>query len=87
MKRGEIIFLVLSLVIIITGTVIFFEASAFQKKAGVTDGTVSSSSSTYYSFRYITEDGVERTHKSIQGEINEHVQDHRESGTGRNYRY
>ena len=66
MKRGEVIFLTLSLVIIAIGTAIFLEASAFQKKARKTEGTVVSSNSTSYVVRYISDDGVERTHSAYQ---------------------
>jgi hypothetical protein len=72
MKRGEIIFLILSLVIIITGTVIYLDAAAFQKKAGVTEGIVVSDNISFYTVRYITTDGVERMHKSNQSKNGKH---------------
>jgi hypothetical protein len=66
MKRGEVIFLVLSLVVITIGTIIFLESSAFQKKARRTEGTVVSSNSTSYIVKYFSNDGVERTHSAYQ---------------------
>jgi hypothetical protein len=72
MKRGEIIFLIISLVVIATGTIIFVEASAFQKKARVTEGTVISGNSTYFIVKYISEDGEERTHQGTQGKNGKH---------------
>jgi hypothetical protein len=72
MKRGEIIFLILGLLVIITGTVIFLEASAFQKKAKITEGTVVSGGSTYFIVKYISDDGTERTHKGTQGKNGKH---------------
>ena len=49
------------------GTAIYFEASAFQKTAKVTQGIVANSSSTYYDVKYTSDDGIERTHKATQG--------------------
>jgi hypothetical protein len=67
MNRGSIIFLVLSLVTIVAGTSIFLEASSFQKKTKVTDGTVVSRDLTYFYIKYISDDGAEHTHRGTQG--------------------
>ncbi len=67
MNIGTRIFLVLSLITIVTGTIIFFEASAFQKKAKVTEGTVASRDATFFYVGYISDDGVERMHKGSHG--------------------
>jgi hypothetical protein len=72
MKRGEIMFLILGLVIIATGTIIFLEASAFQKKATVTEGTVISANSTHFIVKYISGEGTERTHQGTQSKNGKH---------------
>jgi hypothetical protein len=66
MNRGNIIFLILSLITIVIGTSIFIEASAYQKKAKVTEGIVTSRDITYFYVKYISDDGVERTHQGTQ---------------------
>jgi hypothetical protein len=72
MKRGDIIFLVLSLVVIAAGTILFLEASAFQKKSKVTEGIVVSWNSTHYIVKYVSDDGVERTYKGTQSKNGKH---------------
>jgi hypothetical protein len=63
MNRGNIIFLVLSLVTLVAGISIFLEASAFQKKARVTEGIVVSRDMTYFYVKYLSDDGTEHTHR------------------------
>jgi len=67
MKRGNLILFVICLIIIAIGTVIYFEASAFQKTARVAQGIVANSNSTYYDVKYTSDDGIERTYKGTQG--------------------
>jgi hypothetical protein len=67
MNSGTKIFLVLSLVTIVAGTLIFLEASAFQKKAKVTEGTVALRDATYFYVQYISDDGEVRTHRGTHG--------------------
>lgn len=72
MNRGTTIFLILSLVTIVAGTSIFLEASAFQKKARVTEGTVVSRDSRYFNVKYISDDGAGRIHKGTQSKNKKH---------------
>jgi len=67
MKTGNIILLVICLVAIAIGTVIYFEASAFQKTAKITEGTVVNSDATYYYVQYTSDDGVVRTYRGNHG--------------------
>lgn len=67
MNSGAKIFLVLSLVTILTGTLIFLEASSFQKKAKVTEGTVVLRDATYFYVQYLSDDGKVRTHRGSHG--------------------
>jgi len=66
MNKGSTVFLVTSLVIIIVGIGIYFEASAFQKKCKLTSGVVTSRNVSYYFVTYTTNDGVVRTYKANQ---------------------
>ena len=67
MKPGNIILLVICLVAIGIGTAIYFEASAFQKTAKITVGTVTDSDISSYYVKYTSDDGVERTFKGSHG--------------------
>ena len=67
MNRGNIILLVICLIGIAVGAAIYLEASAYQKTAKVTEGTVVSSEITYYYVQYITDDGAERSYKGRHG--------------------
>ena len=67
MKPGNIILLVISLLTIGIGTAIYFEASAFQKTAKITVGTVTSSDISSYQVQYTSDDGVERIFKGSHG--------------------
>jgi hypothetical protein len=67
MKPGNIILLVICLVAIGIGTAIYFEASAFQKTAKITLGTVTSSDVSSYNVQYTSDDGVERSYKGRHG--------------------
>jgi hypothetical protein len=67
MKPGNIILLVICLLAIGIGTAIYLEASAFQKTAKITVGTVTSSDATFYYVQYTSDDGVERTFKGSHG--------------------
>jgi len=61
MKPGNIILFVLCGITISAGIAIYLEASAFQKTAKITTGTVANSGLTYYEVKYISDDGNERT--------------------------
>jgi hypothetical protein len=63
MKTGNIILFVLCGIAIVAGVAIYFEASAFQKTAKITVGTVTNSSLSRYEIKYTSEDSVERTYK------------------------
>jgi hypothetical protein len=63
MKTGNKILLVLCGIAIAAGVAIYLEASAFQKTAKVTQGTVANSSLSRYEIKYTSDDGVERTYK------------------------
>jgi uncharacterized protein (UPF0333 family) len=72
MKPGNIILLVICLIAIVIGMVIYFEASAFQKTAKITEGTVASSDATFYYVKYTSDDGVERTFKGTHSKNKKH---------------
>lgn len=63
MKTGNIILFVLCGIAIAAGVAIYLEASAFQKIAKITVGTVANSSLSRYEIKYTSDDGVERTFK------------------------
>ena len=63
MKTGNIILFVLCGIAIAAGVAIYLEASAFQKTAKITVGTVANSSLSRYEIKYTSDDGVERTFK------------------------
>lgn len=58
MNKGTKILLVLCLVTIIAGIAVYFEASAFQKKAKVTEGIVENSRISNFHVIYTSDDGV-----------------------------
>lgn len=58
MNKGTKILLALCLVAIVAGIAVFFEASAFQKKAKVTQGIVENSRMSSYHVIYSSDDGV-----------------------------
>jgi hypothetical protein len=66
MKSGNIILFVLCAIAIAAGVAIYLEASAFQKTAKVTQGTVASSSLSRFEIKYTSAGGVERTYKGTQ---------------------
>jgi hypothetical protein len=63
MKTGNIILFVLCGIAIAAGMAIYLEASAFQKTAKITIGTVANSGLSRYEIKYTSEDGIERTYK------------------------
>ena len=63
MKPGNIILFVLCGIAIAAGVAIYLEASAFQKTAKITVGTVANSSLSRYEIKFTSDDGVERTIK------------------------
>jgi hypothetical protein len=67
MKSGNIIMFVICAITLAIGTTIYFEASAFQKNAKITQGITANSGSTYFDVIYTSDDGVERTHRGTQG--------------------
>ena len=72
MKTGNIILFVLCAIAMIVGIVIYFEASAFQKTAIITQGTVVNSGTTYYDIKYTSGDDIERTYKGSQPKNGKH---------------
>jgi hypothetical protein len=60
MNKGTKILLVLCLIAIVAGIAVFFEASAFQKKARVTEGIVENSRMSSFHVIYSSDDGVKR---------------------------
>jgi hypothetical protein len=58
MNKGTKILLVLCLITIIAGIAVIFEASAFQKKAKVTEGIVENSRLSSFHVIYTSDDGV-----------------------------
>ena len=58
--------LVLCLLAIVAGTAIYFEASAYQKKAKVTEGIVDYRLGSNYRVKYTSDDGVEHTFRGSQ---------------------
>lgn len=60
MNNGTKILLVLCLITIVAGIAVFFEASAFQKKAKVTEGIVENSRISSFHVIYTSDDGVKR---------------------------
>lgn len=63
MNTGTKILFVICAIIIAAGITIYFEASAYQKKSNVTQGTVVNSSLSRYEIKYTTDDGIERFSK------------------------
>ena len=63
MKTGNIILFVLCGIAIAAGVANYLEASAFQKTAKITVGTVANSSLSRYEIKHTSDDGVERTYK------------------------
>lgn len=61
MNLGNKILFFVSGIVIASGVAIYFEASAFQKTAKITVGTVANSGMSYYEIKYTSDDGVERT--------------------------
>jgi len=66
MKPGNKILFVIIFLTIIAGLILYFEASAFQKTAKITEGVVTDYSTSYFFVQYISDDGVERTFKGSQ---------------------
>ncbi len=67
MKTGNKIFFVLCALTIIVSAIIYLEASIYQKKAKITDGTVINTGISSYEIHYTSEDGVERVYKGNHG--------------------
>jgi hypothetical protein len=67
MKTGNKILFVLCAIAIAAGVIIYFEASAFQKKAKAIFGTVVNAGLSTYEIKFITEDGVEKTYHGNHG--------------------
>jgi hypothetical protein len=67
MKPGNKILFVLCGIAIAIGVIIYFEASAFQKTAKITQGVVVNSSMSRYEIKYTSGDGIERTYKGVNG--------------------
>jgi hypothetical protein len=63
MKTGNKIFFVLCVITLVAGLAIYLEASAFQKTAKVTEGTIANSGLSFYEVKYTSDDGIERTDK------------------------
>jgi hypothetical protein len=66
MKTGNKIFFVLCAITLMAGMIIYFEASAFQKAAKITTGTVINSGLSRYEISYASDDGITRTYKGVQ---------------------
>jgi hypothetical protein len=66
MKKGNKIFFVLCAVTLIAGIILYLEASAFQKNAKITAGTVINSGLSRYEVSYVSDDGITRIHKGVQ---------------------
>ena len=67
MKTGNKIFFVLCAITIIAGAIIYLEASIYQKKSKITDGTVINTGLSNYEIHYTSDDGVERIYKGNHG--------------------
>jgi hypothetical protein len=72
MRSGNIILLVICVLAIAIGAAIYFEASAFQKNANITEGTVVRSELTYFYVQYTSDDGVVRTFRGAHGRHKTH---------------
>jgi len=66
MKLGNKLLFVICAIAIVTGIIIYFEASSFQKSARITEGIIVNSDITYYYVQYTSDDGVERTFRGAQ---------------------
>jgi hypothetical protein len=67
MKSGNKIFFVLCALTIIVGFIIYLEASIYQKKSKITDGTVINTGISSYEIHYSSDDGVKRVYKGNHG--------------------
>jgi hypothetical protein len=67
MNTGTKILFVICAITIIAGVAIYMEASSYQKKSKITEGTVVNSGITFYEIKYTSDDGVERTYKGTHG--------------------
>lgn len=74
MYKGNIILFVLCLFAIAAGIAVYFEASAFQKKAKITEGIVDNTRISSYNVKYTSDDGVEHTLR-ISGKNRRHTGD------------
>jgi hypothetical protein len=61
MKSGNKILFVLCAIAFVAGIAIYLEATAYQKKAKIAQGTVVNSTLSRYEIKYTSDDGVERT--------------------------
>lgn len=67
MKPGNKIFFVICAITLIAGILVYREASAFQKTATITTGTVTNSSLSTYEVRFTSADGIERIYNGRHG--------------------
>jgi hypothetical protein len=67
MKIGNKIFFVLCALTIVAGLIIYLEASAFQKKAKITEGTVINTGLSAYEIQYTSDDGAKRVYRGNHG--------------------
>lgn len=63
MNKGNIILLVICILALAAGIAVYLEASAFQKSAKITEGTVVRSEISYYYVQYFSDDGAERIYR------------------------
>jgi hypothetical protein len=75
MNKGNIILLVLCILSIVAGIAVYFEASAFQKKAKVTEGIVDYKLGSSYRIKYTSDNGVEHTLQGSQKNNKHHEGD------------
>jgi len=61
MNIGNKILFVVCGIVIASGVAIYFEASAFQKTAKITEGIIINDSMSRYEVKYTSDDGIERT--------------------------
>jgi len=78
MNTGTKILFVICAIIIAAGVAIYVEASAYQKKSKITQGTVVNTSMSRYEIKYTSDDGIERTYKQPQSRSKHAVRTYRD---------
>jgi hypothetical protein len=66
MNTGTKILFVICAIVIAAGVAIYVNASAYQKKSKITQGTVVITSISQYEIKYTSDDGIERIYKKPQ---------------------